>query len=69
MDETPYFLAVRRLSLLGLIAMPKYGGNKDGLGTKLIGMIDSHFWEPPFGYYDKDYPGFEPFPGTKPYTA
>ena len=68
-DETPFFLAVRRLSLLGLIAMPKYGGNHEGLGTKLIGVIDSHFWEPPFGYYDKDYPGFEPFPGTKPYTA
>ena len=68
-DETPFFMAVRRLSLLGLIAMPKYGGNYEGLGTQLIGVIDSHFWEPPFGYYDKDYPGFEPFPGTKPYTA
>ena len=68
-DTTPFFMAVRRLSLLGLIAMPKYGGNHEGLGTQLIGVIDSHFWEPPFGYYDKDYPGFEPFPGTKPYTA
>ncbi|MCW2387994.1 hypothetical protein M2333_001040 [Sphingobium sp. B11D3B] len=68
-DKTPFFLAVRRLTVLGLIAMPKYGGNFEGVGTKLIGVIDSHYWEPPFGYYDKDYPGFEPYPGTKPYMA
>lgn len=68
-DETPFFEAVRRLTVLGITAMPKYGGNFEGRGTKLIGVIDSHYWEPPFGYYDKDYAGFEPYPGTKPYTA
>ena len=68
-DKTPFFLAVRRLTVLGLIALPKYGGNKDNLGWKLLGVEDSHVWEPPFGYYDKDYAGFEPYPGTKPYTA
>lgn len=68
-DETPFFLAVRRLTILGLIALPKYGGNHDYLGWKLIGVEDSHVWEPPFGYYDKDYAGFEPYPGTKPYMA
>ena len=68
-DETPFFTAVRRLTVLGLTAMPKYGGNHDGLGWKLIGFVDGHFWEPPFGYYDQDYPGFEPYPGTQPYTA
>jgi hypothetical protein len=68
-DETPFFTAVRRLTVLGITAMPKYGGNFEGLGTKLLGVIDSHYWEPPFGYYDKDYAGFQPYPGTKPYTA
>ena len=68
-DDTPFFTAVRRLTVLGLTAMPKYGGNHDGLGWKLIGFVDGHFWEPPFGYYDQDYPGFEPYPGTQPYTA
>jgi len=68
-DKTPFFTAVRRLTVLGLIALPKYGGNRDGAGWKLIGVVDSHTWEPPFGFYDKDYPGFEPYPGTKPYTA
>ena len=68
-DKTPFFNAVRRLTLLGLIALPKYGGNRDELGWKLIGVIDNHVWEPPFGYYDENYAGFVPYPGTKPYTA
>jgi Gluconate 2-dehydrogenase subunit 3 len=68
-DKTPFFAAVRRLLVLGLIAMPKYGGNHDNLGWKLIGFVDGHYWEPPFGYYDQNYAGFKPFPGTKPYTA
>jgi gluconate 2-dehydrogenase gamma chain len=68
-DTTPFFLAIRRLTVLGLIAMPKYGGNRDLKGWKLLGVEDNHFWEPPFGYYDKDYAGFVPYPGTKPYTA
>jgi len=68
-DKTPFFLAVRRLTVLGIIALPKYGGNHDGLGSKLIGVVDRHVWAPPFGYYDQDYAGFTPYPGTKPYTA
>jgi len=68
-EETPFFAAVRRLTVLGLIAMPKYGGNRDGAGWKLLGVVDQHAWDPPFGYYDKDYEGFVPYPGTKPYTA
>ena len=68
-DATPFFNTVRRLTLLGLIALPKYGGNRDRLGWKLIGFEDRHFWQPPFGHYDADYPGFEPYPGTKTWTA
>jgi hypothetical protein len=68
-DKTPFFQAVRRLTVLGLIALPKYGGNRNNLGWTLIGVEDNHMWAPPFGYYDQDYAGFEPYPGTKPYTA
>lgn len=68
-DTTPFFLAVRRLTVLGLIALPKYGGNHENLGWKLLGVEDNHSWAPPFGYYDRDYPGFEPYPGTKPISA
>jgi hypothetical protein len=63
-DKTPFFMAVRRLTVLGIIAWPKYGGNFEGLGSKLIGVVEQHVWVPPFGYYDKDYPGFTPYPGT-----
>jgi gluconate 2-dehydrogenase gamma chain len=68
-DKTPFFAAVRRLTILGLVALPKYGGNHDNLGWKLLGVEDNHVWAPPFGYYDQDYAGFEPYPGTKPYMA
>lgn len=68
-DKTPFFTAVRRLTVLGMLALPKYGGNYEGLGSKLIGVVDQHFWAPPFGYYDQDYASFTPYPGTKPYTA
>ena len=68
-EETPFFLAVRRLTVLGLIALPKYGGNKDYLGWQMLGVENRHFWTPPFGYYDIDYPGFVPYPGTNPITA
>ena len=34
-------------------------GNKDGVGWKLIGRDREHMFQPPFGYYDKDYPGWK----------
>jgi gluconate 2-dehydrogenase gamma chain len=68
-EDTPFFATVRRLTLVGLIASPKYGGNFEKVGWKLLGFEDRHVWKPPFGYYDRDYPGFEPYPGTKPYMA
>ena len=30
-------------------------------GWKLVGFVDQHAWEPPFGHYDRGYPGFEPY--------
>lgn len=68
-DETPFFLAVRRLTILGLIALPKYGGNHEYKGWDLLGVENQHFWRPPFGYYDQNYAGFVPYPGTTPQTA
>ena len=57
-DGTPFFARLRLLTLVGMFAMPKYGGNRDGVGWKLLGFEDQHVFEPPFGYYDRDYPGF-----------
>ena len=57
-DQTPFFATTRLLTLLGMFALPQYGGNRDGVGWKLIGFEDRHVFRPPFGYYDRDYPGF-----------
>jgi hypothetical protein len=57
-DRTPFFEATRLLTLLGMFTMPKYGGNRDGIGWKLIGFEIQHSFQPPFGFYDRDYPGF-----------
>jgi Gluconate 2-dehydrogenase subunit 3 len=57
-ERTPFFERVRLLTLLGMFALPKYGGNRDHVGWQLIGFPDQHIFQPPFGYYDREYPGF-----------
>jgi hypothetical protein len=57
-DHTPFFDSMRFLTVLGMFAMPGYGGNRDGVGWKLLGFEDQHVFQPPFGHYDRDYPGF-----------
>ncbi len=63
-ESDPFFSMLRYLTPLGMFAHPKYGSNYDKIGWKLMGFTDSHAFSPPFGYYDKDYLGFEPYPGT-----
>lgn len=63
-DETPFFGAMSFMTLMGFLASPKYGGNAQKLGWQAIGFQDQHVFVPPFGYYDRDYPGFQPYPGT-----
>jgi gluconate 2-dehydrogenase gamma chain len=57
-ESTEFFASVRFLTLLGMFASPSYGGNRGGAGWRLIGFEDVHAFTPPFGYYDRDYPGF-----------
>ncbi len=64
-EKTPFFEGMRALTLIGLFALPQYGGNRDGIGWRLIGFNDQHAFSPPFGYYDRDYPGFK-LPDGKP---
>jgi gluconate 2-dehydrogenase gamma chain len=58
-EGTPFFVRVRLLTVLGMFASPAHGGNRNGVGWKLIGFEDRHMFEPPFGFYDRDYPGFK----------
>ena len=57
-EQTPFFETTRVLTLLGMFSLPAYGGNRDGVGWRLLGFEDAHAYRPPFGYYDRDYPGF-----------
>jgi hypothetical protein len=57
-DHTPFFDSMRFLTVLGMFSTPAYGGNRNGAGWKLLGFEDQHIFQPPFGYYDRDYPGF-----------
>jgi gluconate 2-dehydrogenase gamma chain len=57
-DRTPFFESTRLFTMLGMFSAPSYGGNRDGIGWKLLGFEAQHMFQPPFGYYDRDYPGF-----------
>jgi len=65
-ERTPFFDTTRLLTLLGMFSMPEYGGNRDGVGWKLIGFDDRHAFQSPFGHYDRDYPGFVVDPSGTP---
>jgi hypothetical protein len=41
-----------------MFALPAYGGNASEQGWQLLGFEDTHAFAPPFGHYDRDYPGF-----------
>jgi gluconate 2-dehydrogenase gamma chain len=60
-EATPFFGQMRFLTICGLLALPSYGGNEHKLGWQLVGFVDQHAWQPPFGHYDRDYPGFVPY--------
>lgn len=51
-ENTPFFFNARMLTVLGVLADPKYGGNRDNVGLDLIRREHGGAWQPPFGYYD-----------------
>jgi hypothetical protein len=63
-ETSPFFQTTRQLTAVSLAASPSYGGNYNKVGWKILGFDDQHVFTPPFGYYDKDYAGFVPYPGT-----
>lgn len=55
-DGSPFFGGIRFLTLAGVFGMAMYGGNRDNVGWKLVGMDGPpHAWLPPFGHYDAEY--------------
>jgi gluconate 2-dehydrogenase gamma chain len=63
-EHPGFFMLMRELTVLGMFSNPSYGGNRNGVGWQLLGFRDEHAYAPPFGYYDRDYPGFHPDGGN-----
>ena len=63
-NASPFFETLRIHTIVGFLVDPDSGraGNRDGIGWKLIGRDRDHMFQPPFGYYDKDYAGWQPNP-------
>jgi gluconate 2-dehydrogenase subunit 3-like protein len=64
-EDTEFFATTRLLTLLGMFSSPKYGGNFNEVGWKMLGFVDEHVFSPPFGYYDAQYTGFVPYAPEK----
>jgi gluconate 2-dehydrogenase gamma chain len=55
-EDTEFFGTFRFLTMAGVFGMAMYGGNRDNIGWKLVGMDGPpHAWLPPFGHYDAEY--------------
>ena len=52
--NTPFFQVLRAHTVVACFADPKYGGNFEQAGWKLIGLEHRGAFTPPFGYYDRD---------------
>lgn len=57
--SSDFFLTIRMHTIFGFLADPSAGGNRDYVGWKVAGRDPAFTFSPPFGYYDKDYPGWQ----------
>lgn len=57
-----FFETLRQHTILGFLIDPDADrrGNRDAVGWRVIGREREHMFRPPFGFYDKDYPGWQP---------
>lgn len=58
-DSDDFFETIRMHTILGFLADPSAGGNRDYAGWKVVGRDPAFTFSPPFGYYDKNYPGWQ----------
>jgi gluconate 2-dehydrogenase gamma chain len=54
-EKTPFFGVAFMLVVMGTLSDPKYGGNRDGVGWRLVQVEHAARWQPPFGYYDAEW--------------
>jgi Gluconate 2-dehydrogenase subunit 3 len=64
---TQFFEAIRAHTLAGFLIDPESDrrGNSGGVGWTVIGRLPEHAFQPPFGYYDQGYAGWQPASAAK----
>ena len=55
LEKSEFFALVRQHTIVGFLADPIHGGNRDQAGWKVIGFEGKFDYKPPYGYYDRDY--------------
>ena len=58
-DSEDFFQTIRMHTIFGFLADPSAGGNKDYSGWKVVGRDPASSFSSPYGYYDKEYPGWQ----------
>lgn len=53
-EEQPFFMMGRMLTVMGVFADPSYGGNRDDVGGRILGIEHQPSYQPPFGWYDAE---------------
>jgi gluconate 2-dehydrogenase gamma chain len=53
MEQTPFFGAMRFVTIAGTLSLPEYGGNKNWVGWTLVGEPPVADYHPPFSWYDR----------------
>jgi len=51
-EHEPFFAATRTLVLIGTFADPSHGGNRGGVGMRIVGMDHHPSYVAPYGWYD-----------------
>ena len=54
-EKTDFFELVRLHTIMGFLAKPSHGGNRNQVGWEAIGFEDRMTYAPPFGYYDREF--------------
>jgi hypothetical protein len=55
-----FFDTLRLHTIVAFLLDPDAGGDPNGVGWKVIDRERQHMFQPPFGYYDKNYAGWQP---------
>jgi hypothetical protein len=56
-EKTPFFETARADTVIGTLALPTWGGNRDYAGWHLLGLEHQPAFQAPFGYYDAEITG------------